>query len=294
VSDDRSIDERDFEIVARDNLPQCAGTDRFGDFLTSRGHDAKGRLALTLGALLALACDVGVGSWAVLNAKNDPWMLLVGPMLAGLFLYLAVTTVLGGFRSWDFYEHGLVRQGPRHRLEIPYRDVRWMEYRAFRIYSRGAYAGTYLTLKLGVADGSKLVLNAKHKERGSGFLWRRIEGRDEIEEVRDVIAACVASDLRLMLQAGKLVDWAGYATLSREGVLVTKGRWRGDLARWSDLGEFWQTNNRLWIAAQGGAKTFCGIPTAGRNFFPCKMVFEEMIKDHLGGSARRQEIERPS
>lgn len=287
-------DYRENQTLSEDDCLRCVPTDRFGSFLTSRGHNAIGRLALTLGSLLALACAVGVGSWAFLNAKSDPWMLLVGPTLGGMFFYLAVTTVIGGFRSWDFYELGLVRQGPRHRLEISYRDVRWMEYRAFRIYSRGAYAGTYLTLKLGVADGSKLVLNAKHKERGSGFLWRRIEGRDEIEDVRDVIAACVASDLRLMLEAGKLVDWAGYATLSREGVLATKGRWSGDLARWSDLGEFWQTNNRLWIAAQGGARTFCGIPTAGRNFYPCKMVFEEMIKDHLGGSARRQEIERPS
>lgn len=274
-----------------DDAPRCATTDRFGEFLTSRGHGVRGRVGAVMAALFMGGFGVAMVAAGVVNAKASPWMLVAGPVMGLLFVYAGVVIVIGGFRSWDFYERGLVREGPRHRLELPYLDVRWMQYQSVRQYHNGAYAGTQLTMKLGLANGSKLVVNFRHKERAKGFFRRRFEGQDEMEQVRDAVALCVAADLRLLLDAGKEIEWGGWSALTQSGIKVTRGKRRGTQFAWPSLREFWTKNNRLWIAAQGEPKSFVGIPISARNFYPGLLLFERLCEERIGRSIRRPEPE---
>ena len=272
-----------------DDAPRCAPTDRFGAFLTSRGHGTEGRVGAVFLSFVMLGLAILIVYATVTSSKANSLMYVAGPVMSVLFAVASVSVLIGGFRSWDFYERGLVREGPRHRMEIPFLDVRWMEYQSVRHYHNGAYTGTQLTLKLGLANGSKLTINFKHKERGKGFLARRIEGTDEMEQVRDAIAVCIAEDLELLFEAGKPVEWGRFATLTRDGVAVLRGKRRGTTVRWSDLREFWEKNNKLWIAARGEPKSFVGIPITGRNFYPCLLLFERVSTERVGQPIRRPE-----
>ena len=148
----------------------------------------RGRLGAVAAALFMSGFGAAMVAAGIVNAKASPWMLVAGPVMGLLFLYAGVVIVIGGFRSWDFYERGLVREGPRHRLELAYLDVRWMEYQSVRQYHNGAYAGTQLTMKLGLVNGSKLVINFRHKERAKGFFRNSFEGKDEMEQVGEAVA----------------------------------------------------------------------------------------------------------
>jgi hypothetical protein len=224
-------DAHEKQTPSGDDLPRCAPADSFGNFLTSRGHGTKGRVGVVFGSLFMLGVAALIVCGTITSSKANSLMYVVGPVMSVLFAIAGVAVLIGGFRSWDFYERGLVREGPRHRIEIPYLDARWMEYQAVRHYHNGAYTGTHLTLKLGLANGSKLTINFKHKERAKGFFRTRFEGQDEMEQVRDAIAACIVEDLELLFEAGKPVDWARFATLTPDGVAVLRGKRRGTTVR---------------------------------------------------------------
>lgn len=290
MSEIRSI-EPGVPHATADDAPRCAPTDRFGEFLTSRGHGVGGRVGAVLAGLFMGGFGIAMAAVGIVNASSSPWLLVAGPVMGLLLVYAGVAIVIGGFRSWDFYERGLVREGPRHRLELPFLDVRWMEYQSVRQYHNGAYAGTQLTMKLGLANGSKLVISFRHKERAKGLFRTRFEGQDEMEQVRDAIALCVAADLRLLLDAGKEIDWGGFSTLVPSGIKVARGKRRGTQFAWPNLREFWIKNNRLWIAAQGEPKSFVGIPITARNFYPGLLLFERLCEERIGRSIRRPEPE---
>lgn len=213
-------------------------------------------------------------------------MFMVGATMLGAALYETFKILY----SYDFYEQGLIRKGPRSTDEFAYEEIERFSYNLVRHYHNGVYTGTLLNLKLWMEDGRKFTYGGKHKERRKGFIKRHFEGEDEMDIVREAIEIHVAERVEKELESAGGFEWCKVARVSRSGVTPAAGKRKGTLVTWNEIKEVWMKNGHLHIAAHGDKKSFVSIPSAAVNFFPCMRVFGRLAENANGQSIpKRQE-----
>ncbi|MBS0189432.1 MAG: hypothetical protein JSS51_15320 [Planctomycetes bacterium] len=277
-----------------DALPRCGTPSRdYGEFLTSRGRSGAGFylraiFMLVVGlfgaALLVFAFFAPPPRNATGTSSGVPMFIVGSIMLAA-----AAHECFKLLYSYDFYEQGLIRAGPRRTEEFAYEEIERFKYSLVRHYHNGVYTGTLMTLKLWMEDGRKFSYGGKHKERRKGFIKRHFEGEDEMDIVREAIEIHVAERIEEELDQTGAFDWCKAATVSRAGVTPAGGKRKGTLVAWAELREIWMNNGHLHLAARGDKKSFVAIPSAGVNFFPCMRVFGRLAEEARGQSIPKRE-----
>lgn len=289
-------DPPSIEKPSPDALPRCGTPSRdYGEFVTSRGTSGSGFFLRVLFVLVVGLVGAGLiigGFFAPPPPKptsSPQWLplFIVGAIMVGAAVYESFKILY----SYDFYEQGLIRKGPRRTDEFAYEQVERFMYNLVRHYHNGVYTGTLMTLKLWMEDGRKFSYGGKHKERRKGFLKRHFEGEDEMDIVREAIEIHVAERIEKALEATGEFEWCKVAGVSRSGVTPRSGKRKGTLVPWGELKEVWMKNGHLHLAAIGDKKSFVSIPSAGVNFFPCMRVFGRLAEQARGQSVPKREGE---
>lgn len=284
------------EKPSRDSLPRCGTPSRdFGEFFTSRGTSGFGFYLRVLFIVVVSLCGAGLIALAFFlpatpkPARAPSWLpsFIIGAVMLGAAAYECFKILY----SYDFYEQGLIRKGPRGTDEFAYDAVERFSYNLVRHYHNGVYTGTLMNLKLWMDDGRKFSYGGKHKERRRGFFKRRFEGEDEMDIVREAIEIHVAERVEKALQQTGEFEWCNAASVSRAGVTPRVGKRKGTLVAWNELNEVWTKNGHLHLAAVGDKKSFVSIPSAGLNFFPCMRVFSRLAEEARGKSIPKREGE---
>ncbi|MBS0189705.1 MAG: hypothetical protein U0573_08350 [Phycisphaerales bacterium] len=279
-----------------DAFPRCGEPSRdYGEFVTSRGTQGSGFYLQVFFILVLSLFGIGlitVGFFPPASTKSttppDPVpMFIVGTILFAGAVYQALKLLY----SYDFYEQGLIRKGPRRTDEFAYDKVERVSYNLVRQYHNGVYTGTQLNLKLWMEDGRKFSFGGRHKERRKGFIKRHFEGEDEMDIVREAIEIHVAERIETQLQNSGEFDWCNAASVSRAGVTARTGKRKASLVPWPDLTEVLMKNGHLHLFARGDKKSFLSIPSAGVNFFPCLRVFCRLAEEARGQSVPTRESE---
>lgn len=232
----------------------------------------------TLGALLALVAAVGqVTEGNVLNA------LIVAAVAAGV-LALCFLGFRALFRTVSFHEYGALEQRFSRRRTFMYADAEGMRFGVTRQYVNGIYAGTSLSLKIVMTDGRKLTFGGRYKEKPKGFSWsifgRTFEGQDEIDVVRDVIAANIAKRMMSRVQSEGSVAWMSGVQISLEGLTSRGGRRKNQLVSWREIAGFRIESGFAHIFAAGDTKSFITLHCGGHNFFPGWQLVASFMEAH--------------
>lgn len=251
-------------------VPQ--GSSALGTLITSRGQGAASRVVtVVVLSVLILGCAVGAvfAAVAVLAGK---WVALVGLVLAAGFGFLCLAGLKSAFRTVEFYEGGAVEILLGRRREVLYQNVTQMSYGIVRQYVNGVYAGTTVNMQLRQAQGPKLGYGGRYKEKPKGWAMtvfgRKFEGADELDVIRDVVAAHVANRLMDQIARGEPVVWAGCATITADGITPTRGRRKGQLVPWSQFAGLSMDKGTLHLFATGDKKSFLDVVVGAGNVFP--------------------------
>ncbi len=196
----------------------------------------------------------------------------------------------------DFYESGVVLRAWRRTSEYPYADVEWFIYNLVRQYHNGIYAGTSLTLKMKMDDSHTFSYSGTHKEKKKGILFKsRFEGEDEMDLVREAIEIHVAERVEQELAQNGQVDWCGCAKLKSDGLVPARGKKKGTLVPWNEMGAMWYKNGQFSISSAAEEKKgFITIPVMGRNFFACQRVFGRLAEPAVGKEMQAAEQQAAS
>ncbi|MBX3390271.1 MAG: phage holin family protein [Phycisphaeraceae bacterium] len=292
------MDANEQAKISADDTPRCGVPGRdFGEFITSRGVSGAGFYARLVFAVIAALFGVGLmtlGFFLPASSKspNTPsWLPSV--LIGAVFLGAALLSAFKILYSYDFYESGLVRKGPRRTDEFAYEEVDRFMYNLVRHYHNGVYTGTIMTVAMWMEDGRKFSYGGKHKEKRKGFLKSRFEGEDEMDFVREAIEIHVAERIEKELAERGRFEWCKSAEVSRDGITPKRGKRKQTLVRWSELSQVWMHNGHMHIAAAGEKKSFIAVPSAGVNFFPCARVFARLAEDARGEGVPKREDDSP-
>lgn len=251
---------------------------RFGNLICRR------RGAFVAWILVILLLPLGLIS-LVLAVVGLLGGLIGGPgtSLAGTLVWVLVFGVLGGTiggaglwclqtaaaRIW-FYEHGALRRRWGRETAIPYDRAVPLEYEELRRVTHGMYAGTSVELVIRGEDGRSIRFAGMHKERctsGIIVLNRTFEGTDEIESVRNAIAAFIADRMQRQVLDGHQVDWCGRASLGTAGITPLRGRLKRQILPWSEI-QMRADDGDFGLYLRGEKKSFLVVPPTKVNFWP--------------------------
>lgn len=250
-----------------------AGSSALGALITTRGMSAVGRVfTILILALVMLGCAGVTIASIVAATQGAPGALIVGVVAAGLFV-LCILGIRGMFRTVGFHEAGVVETLLGRRREMLYADVARMSYAVTRQYYNGVYTGTTLSIGLRTADGRKLGYAGRYKEKPKGWAMtvfgRKFEASDELDLVRDVIAAHVAGRMTDAILRGEPVEWPSNATISATGITPLRGRRKGQTLPWSQFAGMSMDKGVLHLFAHGDKKPFLDVVAGAWNVFPC-------------------------
>lgn len=267
-------------------MTQAAGdglrSPELGALICTRGMRAFERWLLVV--VLGL---IGAGTGAIVLAvfATTPnltwWGTAIGVGMAALVGLLCVVGIRAAFRRVEFCEGGAVDRGPGRYRVVMYGDVTRMAYALNRQYMHGIYAGTNLQITMQTFDERKLRYLGKYKEKPKGWavtvLGKRFEASDEMDVVRNVIAAHVAGRMTDAIARGESVDWAGNAVLSAEGITPSRGARKRMLVAWERVSGLAIENGMMRIYEDGGTKSFLDVAVGGWNVFPALELIATMV-----------------
>jgi hypothetical protein len=182
------------------------------------------------------------------------------------------------FRAVDFHHNGAVERCFGKRREFRYDRADALSYTLTRQYLHGIYVGTSLSFRLATVDRRVLRLSTRYKEQAKGLsiigLGRKFVGEDEMDVIRDLIAAHIANRMTANMQPSGYVDW-GRARLSTEGLTPLRGKHKHELIPWSRL-RMTANNGFLSLFASEQRRPFLTVPCGGHNFYPAMQLIASL------------------
>lgn len=252
---------------------------QFGNLICRR----RGRVMSWILAILLLPLGLGASAVAVVAVvveltSSPPTRTVGGFVMAFFFGGIGGILLSAGLmclqpaaaRIW-FYEHGALRRRWGRETAIPYDRAVSLEYEELRRVAHGMYAGTSVELVIRSDDGRSIRFAGMHKERctsGIIVLNRTFEGTDEIESVRDTIAAFIADRMQRQVLDGHQVDWCGRASLGTAGITPLRGRLKRQVLPWAEIEMRTTDDDEFGLHLRGERKSFLVVPPTKVNFWP--------------------------
>lgn len=254
--------------------------------IATRGMGAAGRVFVLLLLLMVMLGCVGAAiASAVAAVQGRHSALIIGAIAAGFF-FLCVLGVRGVFRTVTFHEGGVVETVLGRRREVLYQDITRMSYAITRQYVNGVYAGTTLSMGLRTADGGKMNYSGRYKEKPKGWAMtvfgRTFEGSDELDVVRDVVAAYIAARMTDAIARREAVEWPGCAVITADALTPLRGRRKGQPLAWNQFAGMSIEKGVLHLFAHGDTKSFLDVVVGAWNVFPCMELIGSLAGAGLG------------
>ncbi|MGA2256699.1 MAG: hypothetical protein ABSG53_18785 [Thermoguttaceae bacterium] len=201
----------------------------------------------------------GVAGAAMLfdrHAKPGGVALLVA---AAALLLLGV--VFGRYR-FRCYESGLTRRRGRNELRLLYDEIAEFTYTATRMFYKGAYTGTQLSL----------IFRAP---RGTIRYSAKVQNMDaDLDELRDHIAKMIAIRMLNDLRAGRTVPWTSDVVFLPQGLQFRRSKMMGLASGPAEILPYEQirgvnlNDGVFYLYSKAEAKPVISKPVGSANFFP--------------------------
>ena len=163
---------------------------------------------------------------------------------------------------------------------LRYSDVAAFTYAATRHFVNGSYTGTQFNLRFDPAPGSgtrSIVYNATlpHADQ-------------ELDNLRDQIAAMIAVRMKQQLAKGHSVAWTPNLCFLTDGLEYAPagvfGRKDPIVVPYSDIASYHLEKGVFYVHVPGRKKAAIQEAVASANFFPGFFLFLSMFKDQKQGS----------
>ena len=207
---------------------------------------------------------VAIGLGAALLFDRDT--LLVGVLLlAAAAPSLLLGMIFGRYR-FRCYELGLTRRRGRDEVRLLYDEITEFTYLATRMFYKGSYIGTRLTLTFRAARAT-IRYSAKVQNVDA-----------DLDELRDHVAKMIAQRMLDDLRAGQTVPWMGDVAFLPQGLQFRRAKMLGLASgpvevlpygqiRSADLNE-----GAFSLYSKAEAKPVLSKPVGSANFFPGYVV----------------------
>lgn len=192
---------------------------------------------------------------------------------AALLAAGAVMIVMSIFTLTEFRLKGVIsHRFGKVRSCILYSDATSLTYELARQYVNGAYSGTTVRVRIKAPGARTISFSTRHKERsvskGMFGLKRAIEGTDELDEIKRLIASCIVERWTSGPPDWEH-SWGGVATLTPKGIITKRGRRKGQLIPYADVVSV--TAKQGWVSVWFTGDTKRGsldLQTGSENFWP--------------------------
>ena len=212
---------------------------------------------LWLGIVLAVAGGVA-GAVMLFDHKAIPvGVLLLVAAVASLLL-----GIVFGHYCFRCYESGLTRRRGRDELRLLYDEIAEFTYAATRMFYKGAYTGTQLSLTF-------------RAPRGTIRYAAKVQNMDaDLDELRDHIAKMIAKRMLGELQAGRAVPWTGDVVFLPQGVQFRRPKMLGlasgpvEILPYEQIRGVNLNQGVFNLYSKAEAKPVISKPVSSANFFP--------------------------
>jgi hypothetical protein len=230
-------------------------------------------------SLLSFFPSIGLSYLLAGQGTMSPLVRVVCVAVCIALLYLCFRGKRSLFRVAEFHQEGVVERCLGARREFRYDHVASLKYSLTRHYVHGLYCGTVLVMQLRMLDGRKLNLETRHKEHAKGLaiigLGRSFTGEDEMDVIRDLISAHIATRLAGELTASGRLNWNGVATVTPEGITPRSGPRRRKLLAWSQFA-LDARDGYLSFYVPDRKRSVLTIPASGANCYPMLEVMQTL------------------
>jgi len=210
-----------------------------------------------IGLVLAVIGGV-VGAVLLFERDTKPvGVVLLAAAVASLLLGLTFGRYL--FRC---YELGLTRRRGRGELRLLYNEITEFTYSATRMFYKGAYTGTQLSVTFRAAQGM-IRYSAKVQNMDA-----------DLDELRDHIAKMIANRMLADLQAGRTVPWTSDVVFLPQGLQFRRSKMLGlasgpiEILPYEQIRSVNLNEGVFYLYSKAEAKPVISKPVGSANFFP--------------------------
>ena len=208
---------------------------------------------------IVVAVIGGVAGAALLFERDT--MALGVVLLAAAVASLLLGLVFGRYR-FRCYELGLTRRRGRDELRLLYDEIAEFTYSATRMFYKGAYTGTQLSLTFR-APRATIRYSAKVQNMDA-----------DLDELRDHIAKMIAHRMLGELRAGRTVPWTSDVVFLPQGLQFRRSKMLGlasgpvEILPYEQIRGVNLNEGVFYLYSKAEAKPVISKPVGSANFFP--------------------------
>ena len=169
--------------------------------------------------------------------------------------------VFGRYR-FRCYELGLTRRRGRDEIRLLYDEITEFTYSATRMFYKGAYTGTQLSLTFR-APRATIRYSAKVQNMDA-----------DLDELRDHIAKMIAHRMLCELRAGRTVPWTSDVVFLPQGLQFRRSKMLGlasgpvEILPYEQIRGVNLNEGVFYLYSKAEAKPVISKPVGSANFFP--------------------------
>ncbi len=212
---------------------------------------------LWLGILLAVGGSVAGAVMLFGRHPHALGVLLLAAAVASLLLGVAF-----GRYCFRCHELGLIRRRGRNEFRLLYDEITEFTYSATRMFYKGAYTGTQMSL----------IFRAP---RGTIRYSAKVQNLDaDLDDLRDHIAKMIANRMLGDLRAGRSVPWMGDVVFLPQGLQFRRAKLLGlasgpvELLPYEQIRSVNLSAGVFYLYSKAEAKPLITKPVGSANFFP--------------------------
>ena len=234
-----------------------------------------------LGLLFAV---LGGAAGAILLCDRD-----TVPLGMALLAAAAASLILGaifGRCLFRCYELGLTRRRGRGEFRLLYQEIAEFTYNATRMFYKGVYTGTQLSLTF-------------RAHRGTVRYRAKVQNLDaDLNELRDHIAKLIASRMLCQLRSGGAVPWMSDVVFLPQGLQFRRSRMLGLASGPPEILPYGQirgvnlNEGAFSLYGDAEAKPLISKPVGSPNFFPgyYAVVALQKLAQNIPNSSRAASV----
>jgi hypothetical protein len=207
-----------------------------------------------------VAAVIGGGVGAALLIERDT--KLVGVFLLAVAAASLLLGVIFGRYLFRCYELGLIRRRSRREFRLLYDEIAEFTYAATRMFYKGAYTGTQLSLTF-------------RAPRGTIGYSAKVQNMDaDLDELRDHIAKMIAQRMLGALRAGRSVPWTSDVVFLPQALQFRRPKMLGlasgpvEVLPYGQIRGVNLNQGVFYLYSKAEAKPVISKPVGSANFFP--------------------------
>ena len=262
-----------------------AGEDPLGPLLCRRGPQASYIVLLVVFLFFSLALPGAAALMLIPPSPTSTRALDLGLRRPrGLIGLLGSMVCIRELRTRVyFHQHGCALHRGRRRREIRYVQAESFRFRVARQHALFVHVSSTVALDLRGPGRIRIRYNGKLRERARGFLSLTRDCTDELLTVRAIIAARMGDTMARSVLSGSVVPWGDTAKLTAEGLIPTRGKFKGTPLPYSAVTREGLNDDQFALFLDDDDRPVAVFSINAANFAPCCAAFHTLQERALRG-----------